>query len=46
MNWFNDLQRITTSPENAVRIMEAMANIDVMVVTARERADARFALPP
>ena len=23
MQWFNDLQRITTSPENAVRILEA-----------------------
>jgi pimeloyl-ACP methyl ester carboxylesterase len=29
VNWFNDLQRVTTSPENAVRIMEAMAAIDV-----------------
>jgi DNA-binding winged helix-turn-helix (wHTH) protein/alpha-beta hydrolase superfamily lysophospholipase len=29
VQWFNDLQRITTSPENAVRIMQAMAGIDV-----------------
>jgi DNA-binding winged helix-turn-helix (wHTH) protein/pimeloyl-ACP methyl ester carboxylesterase len=29
VQWFNDLQRITTSPENAVRIMQAMADIDV-----------------
>ena len=29
MQWFNDLQRITTSPENAVRIMEATGEIDI-----------------
>jgi pimeloyl-ACP methyl ester carboxylesterase/DNA-binding winged helix-turn-helix (wHTH) protein len=29
MQWFNDLQRITTSPENAVRIMQATGNVDV-----------------
>ena len=29
MQWFNDLQRITTSPENAVRIMKATGNVDV-----------------
>jgi pimeloyl-ACP methyl ester carboxylesterase/DNA-binding winged helix-turn-helix (wHTH) protein len=29
MQWFNDLQRITTSPENAVRIMAATGDIDV-----------------
>jgi len=27
--WFNDLQRITTSPENAVRIRRAIGEIDV-----------------
>ena len=27
--WFNDLQRITTSPENAVRIMQATGDVDV-----------------
>jgi len=27
--WFNDLQRITTSPENAARIMEATGDVDV-----------------
>jgi pimeloyl-ACP methyl ester carboxylesterase/DNA-binding winged helix-turn-helix (wHTH) protein len=27
--WFDELQRTTTSPENAVRIREAMNNIDV-----------------
>jgi pimeloyl-ACP methyl ester carboxylesterase len=29
MQWFNDLQRISTSPENAARIMQATAEIDV-----------------
>ena len=30
MKWFNDLQRITTSPENAVRIRQATESIDVI----------------
>ncbi len=29
MQWFNDLQRITTSPENAVRLRHAFNEIDV-----------------
>jgi pimeloyl-ACP methyl ester carboxylesterase/DNA-binding winged helix-turn-helix (wHTH) protein len=29
MQWFNDLQRMTTSPENAMRIRVAMDDIDV-----------------
>ncbi len=29
MQWFNDLQRITTSPQNAVRIRHAVDEIDV-----------------
>jgi pimeloyl-ACP methyl ester carboxylesterase/DNA-binding winged helix-turn-helix (wHTH) protein len=29
MKWFNDLQRITASPENAVRIRLAVENVDV-----------------
>jgi pimeloyl-ACP methyl ester carboxylesterase len=29
MQFFNDLQRITTSPENAVRIMQATGELDV-----------------
>ncbi len=29
MQWFNDLQRVTTSPENAVRIREVIDDIDV-----------------
>jgi pimeloyl-ACP methyl ester carboxylesterase/DNA-binding winged helix-turn-helix (wHTH) protein len=27
--WFNDLQRMTTSPDNAARMMDAIANTDV-----------------
>lgn len=30
MRWFNDLQRITTSPDNAVRIRRAIDSIDVV----------------
>ena len=29
MQWFNDLQRLTTSPENAVRIDQANGDVDV-----------------
>ena len=29
-NWFNELQRISTSPETAARIQEIMADIDVL----------------
>jgi pimeloyl-ACP methyl ester carboxylesterase/DNA-binding winged helix-turn-helix (wHTH) protein len=29
MQWFNDLQRVSTSPENAVRLQDAFGNIDV-----------------
>ncbi|WP_395644769.1 alpha/beta fold hydrolase [Terricaulis sp.] len=29
MDWFNQLQRITTSPENAARLLESFANLDV-----------------
>jgi len=35
MQWFNDLQRMTTSPENAVRIRTAMDNIDVTELLPR-----------
>lgn len=28
-NWFNDLQRMTTSPENAARIRQALDDLDV-----------------
>jgi len=53
MQWFNELQRITTSPENAVRLRLAMGEIDVvsllpqvstptLVMHAREDAVAPF----
>jgi pimeloyl-ACP methyl ester carboxylesterase len=29
MDWFNDLQRVSTSPANAVRLMEALGALDV-----------------
>lgn len=29
MHWLNELQRITTSPDNAVRLMSALGDIDV-----------------
>ncbi len=35
MQWFNDLQRITTSPENAVRIRRAVDDIDVSPLLAQ-----------
>lgn len=53
MQWFNELQRRTTSPENAARLRLAMGDIDVMallpkvsvptlVLHAREDAVAPF----
>lgn len=50
MQWFNDLQRISTSPENAVRLLSTFGDIDVTqllpTVTAptlvfHSRGDAR-----
>jgi pimeloyl-ACP methyl ester carboxylesterase/DNA-binding winged helix-turn-helix (wHTH) protein len=38
MLWLNDLQRTTTSPETAVRIREAMNDIDVTALLARVQA--------
>jgi DNA-binding winged helix-turn-helix (wHTH) protein/pimeloyl-ACP methyl ester carboxylesterase len=34
MEWFNDLQRISTSPENAARFMEQFSSVDVRHVLA------------
>ena len=53
MQWFNELQRMTTSPENAARLRLAMGEIDVrpllnristptLVMHAREDAVAPF----
>jgi pimeloyl-ACP methyl ester carboxylesterase/DNA-binding winged helix-turn-helix (wHTH) protein len=35
VQWFNNLQRVTASPENAVRIMETLGNIDVTALLPR-----------
>jgi len=37
MNWFNELCRKTTSPENAAKLMEARARIDVVDVLNKVR---------
>lgn len=37
VQWFNNLQRVTASPENAIRITEAMAQIDVSDLLPRVR---------
>lgn len=39
MNWFNELQRISTSPENASRINEVSGDIDVLDVLPRVQAE-------
>jgi DNA-binding SARP family transcriptional activator/pimeloyl-ACP methyl ester carboxylesterase len=38
MQWFSDLQRVSTSPENTVRLFEVISNIDVSAELARIRA--------
>lgn len=35
MQWFNDLQRVSTSPENAMRLFEARGDIDVSELLPR-----------
>ncbi|WP_254515769.1 alpha/beta fold hydrolase [Novosphingobium sp. G106] len=35
MDWFNELQRMTTSPANAIRLSEAFSDIDVRDVMAQ-----------
>jgi pimeloyl-ACP methyl ester carboxylesterase len=37
MQWLNDLQRMTTSPENAVRVRRAVDEIDVTDLLPRVR---------
>lgn len=34
MEWFNDLQRVSTTPENAARLMEAFSRLDVRPLLA------------
>jgi len=36
-HWFNDLQRITTSPENAVRLLDELSRIDVVDLLSQVR---------
>jgi pimeloyl-ACP methyl ester carboxylesterase/DNA-binding SARP family transcriptional activator len=38
MGWFNDLQRVSTSPENALRLTEAAGAADVTGLLSRVRA--------
>jgi pimeloyl-ACP methyl ester carboxylesterase len=54
MDWFNELQRITTTPETAARLMEAFGDIDVRhrlkdvkapTLVMHARNDARVTLP-
>lgn len=43
MDWFNELQRITTSPQNARRIMKALSQIDVRAQLPRVQTPALVA---
>jgi pimeloyl-ACP methyl ester carboxylesterase/DNA-binding SARP family transcriptional activator len=54
MSWFNELQRITTSPENAATLLDQLGNIDVRdrlsevrtpTLVIHSRKDARVTLP-
>jgi DNA-binding SARP family transcriptional activator/pimeloyl-ACP methyl ester carboxylesterase/tetratricopeptide (TPR) repeat protein len=38
MRWFNDLQRICSSPENAARLIDAFGSIDVSALLAQVKA--------
>ena len=38
VQWFNDLQRVTTSPDNAVRLRQAVDGIDVSDLLPRVKA--------
>jgi pimeloyl-ACP methyl ester carboxylesterase len=35
MDWFNDLQRVSTSPENAVRLMQTFGSLDVTALVSQ-----------
>src|SRR5690606_9035281 len=37
-SWFNELQRVTTSPENAARLVRAIGDVDVRGRLAEVRA--------
>jgi len=38
MEWFNDLQRVSTSPENAARLMDAFSWLDIRPILADVKA--------
>ena len=38
IKWFNELQWMTTSPDNAVRLMQAFGKIDVRPLLSEVRA--------
>ncbi|HVH29335.1 MAG TPA: alpha/beta fold hydrolase [Vicinamibacterales bacterium] len=38
MEWFNDLQRVSSSPENAARLMEGFSRLDVRALLADIKA--------
>ena len=42
--WFDNLQRVSTSAENAARLLETDANIDVRGLATNPRADTCRAL--
>src|SRR5262249_33890663 len=42
MQWFNDLQRITTSPEKAVRTMRATGEVDISDLLPQVRVPTLF----
>lgn len=35
IDWFNDFQRITTSPENAARLLDALGDVDVRDIVGK-----------
>jgi DNA-binding winged helix-turn-helix (wHTH) protein/pimeloyl-ACP methyl ester carboxylesterase len=40
MEWFNDLQRVSTSPDTATRLMDAFSHVDVRRLLAHVKAPA------
>src|SRR5947199_9321805 len=40
MRWFNDLQRVSCSPENAVRFQEEFGKVDVSMNLSKVKAPA------
>jgi pimeloyl-ACP methyl ester carboxylesterase len=46
MEWFNDLQRITTSPDNAVRLRDAVDLIDVTDLLPRVHSRRFWPIEP